>query len=142
RPPFPGGADRAEEEGLVLHDRTAAFRAGIAHARALGVDRAVRRRNLLPRALGLRRARIAEHRAAEVVGAALRHHVDDTAGGLAELRLVAAGFHLDFLHEIERCRVAERSEDDRIRAEGTVALVRHVDAVDHVLVLEAAAARN
>ena len=41
-------------------------------------------------------------RARELVGAALGDDVDDAAGRLAELRLVAAGLDLHFLDEVER----------------------------------------
>ena len=97
---------------------------------------------LLPVALGPVRTGVTKHRPAQVVAAALGDDVDDTAGGLTELGLVAAGLHLHFLDEIKRRGVAERSENDRIRPERAVALVGYVDAVDHVLVIETAAAGN
>src|SRR5262249_19835983 len=43
---------------------------------------------------------------------------------------------------VVRRRVPERSEDDRIRPQSAVAGVGDVDAVNHVLVVETAAARN
>src|SRR5205823_7387743 len=97
---------------------------------------------LRPGAFGLIGPAVGEERSADVVRSALGHDVDDAAGGLAELGFVAAGLDLDFLDEVERRRVAERSEHDRVGAEGAVALIGDVHAVDDVLVLEAAAAGN
>src|SRR4029077_1201322 len=68
--------------------------------------------------------------------------VDDATGRLAEFGLVAAGLDLDFLDEVERRRVAERAEDDRVGPQRAVALIGDVHAVNHVLVVEAAPARN
>ena len=81
---------------------------------------------------------IAERAALERIRAALGDDVDHAAGGLAELRFVAARLDLHFLHEVERRAVAERAEDDRVRPERAVAAVGDVHAVDDVLVLEAA----
>ena len=84
------------------------------------------------------RTRVAEGAALEVVRAALGHNVDHAAGRLAELRFVAAGLHLDFLHEVVRRAVAERAEHDRVRSQRAIAAVGDVHAVHDVLVLEAA----
>src|SRR6185436_1174735 len=91
-------------------------------------------------ALEAARLRVAEEGSVQIVRAALGDDVHDAAGRLAELRLVAAGLDLDLLDEVERRRVAERPEDDRIRPERAVALVGDVHAVDDVLVVEAGAA--
>ena len=79
------------------------------------------------------RPEVAEQAAAQLVRAALGDDVDDAAGRLAELGLVAAGLHLHFLDEVERQAVAERAEHDRVRPERAVAAVRDVHAVDDVL---------
>jgi hypothetical protein len=74
------------------------------------------------------------------VRAALGQHVDYAAGGLAVLSLVTAGLDLDLFHEIERRGVAQRPEYDRVGPERAIPLVRDVDAVDDVLILETARA--
>ena len=86
------------------------------------------------------RLRVAEHRSPQLVRAALGDDVDDAAGGLAELGLVAARLHLNFLDEVVRRGVAERAERARIGPQTAVTGVGDVRAVNDVLVLETGAA--
>src|SRR6185503_6080282 len=74
------------------------------------------------------------HAAVVLVGAALGGHVDDAAGGAAELRLEAAALDLDLLNELERDRVGV--------AEGPAAKVAHLGPVDVERVLRAAGAAH
>ena len=118
---LPRRVDGAEEEQPDSGRREAAFDAGVGAALADGVHGAVRRLVDLVAALELRRLEVTEHRSAQVVGPALGDDVDDAAHRLAELRFVAAGLDLDFLHEVERRAGAERAEDDRVGADRAVA---------------------
>src|SRR5690606_1916802 len=68
----------------------------------------------------------AEHRALELVRAALGDDVDDATGRATVLGVVAAGHDLDLFDEVVDDRRADRAERQ----------VRRVDAVDVVLVLE------
>ena len=137
---LPLRVDRAEEEHAIRHDRTAGLDAAVAHAGLGHVDGAIHGRDLVVRALEGLRTEVPEHAASQRVRSALRDDVDDAARGLAELRFVSARLHLCLLDEVERHAVAERTEDDRVGAERAVAGVGDVDAVDDVLILEAAAA--
>jgi len=134
--------DGAKDEQLVMDDRTANRGAGVALARAADVDGAVHGVDLVVWALEAVRTEVAEQAAERLIRAALRDHVDDAARGLPVLGFVAARFDLRGADEIERNAVAQRPEHDRVGAERAVAGVRDVDAVDHVVVLEAAAAGN
>jgi hypothetical protein len=108
--------DRTEEEQAIRYHRAAGLAADVTGAGGRQVHRAVDGRDLVVRALEGIRTEVAECTAAERVASALRDDVDDTARRLAVLRLVAAGLHLGFLDEVEGDAVAERPEDDRIRA--------------------------
>ena len=133
------GSIAPKKNKSVLDDRAADRRADVAQVGPERLHGAVRRLKLLPVAFDALRPRVAEHAALDLVGAALRDDIDDAADRLAELGLVAAGLHLHFFHEVVRRAVAERAEDDRVRAERAVAGVRDVHAIDHVRVVEAAA---
>src|SRR5438445_164772 len=85
--------------------KPAVFGPAVVVARAEGLDAPVDRLILRPVAFDLLRPSVHERRSAQVVRSALRHDVDDAAGGLAELGLVAAGLDLDFIDEVERRRV-------------------------------------
>jgi hypothetical protein len=68
--------------------------------------------------------------------------VDDAPCRLSELGLVAACLHLDLIDEIKWRGIAERAEDNRIGAECPVTLVRDVDAIDYILIIETAPASD
>jgi hypothetical protein len=72
--------------------------------------------------------------AVELVRAAAGGHVDDTAGGAAELRLEAAALDLDLLHELERDVVG--------LAQRAAAEIAHFGSVDVERVLGAAGAAD
>ena len=132
--------DRAEEEQPVAQDRSADRGADIAQSRRDGVDRPFDALHGVVRGFEAVRLRVAERAAPELVRPALGDDVDHAAGRLSELRFVAAGLHLDFLHEVVRRAVAERAEHDRVRPERAIAAVGDVHAVDDVLILETARA--
>ena len=138
RPLLPLRVHGAEEEQLVLQDRSAGLDADVGQLGPGGVHRAVRRGHVREVGLQPGRANVAERRAAQTVRAALGDDVHHAAGGLPVFGFVAAALDLHFFHEVERRAVAERSEHDRVRAERTVALIRDVHAVNDVLILQAA----
>src|SRR5947207_15795366 len=90
RPRLPLRIDRAEKKHAVPHNRSAAFDTRVVQLCVERLDRAVVRLILRPRALCSLRPCVSEYRAPKVVRAALRDHVHDAAGGLAELGLVTA----------------------------------------------------
>ena len=130
----------AEEEQTVLEDRPAHGESALIPCRAGRVDRPVRRADLGPRRFELFRPHVTEQAAPELVGPALRDHVDDAAGRLARLGLEPGRLDLHLLDEVERDPVAKRLERDRVRPGGAVAGFRGIHAVDDVVVLQAAAA--
>ena len=139
---FPLRINGAEEEETVLDDWPPAFHAGIMQLRRQRLHGSVDRLVLLPRALEALRPGVAEQGTPKVVRAALRDDIHHPADGLAELRLVAPGLHLDFLEEVERYRVTERAEDDRVRAERAEPLIGDVHAIDDILIVQSAGAGN
>ena len=135
---LPLRVDGAEEEQAVVHDRTAERGADVAQSCRDGVDGALDAVHGVVVGFEAVRTDVSEPAAFERVAAALRDNVDHPAGGLSELRLVAARLHLDFLHEVIRRAVAERAKHDRIRPQRAVAAIGDVHAIDDILVLEPA----
>ena len=134
--------DGPEEKDVILDEGSTALDAAVVVVRAERLDRPVGRLDLGPCALEVRGPIVPEQGTSQLVRTALGHDVDDAAGRLAEFRPIPGRLDLDVFDEVERGRVAERTENNRVGAERPVAPVRDVDAVDHVLVLEPGAARH
>ncbi len=136
------GVDGAEEEHLVLDDRTTEGAAEVEVLAAVRVHGAVHGRERPEAALDPLGLEEPVDAAVEGVGAALGDDVHDAAGGHAVFRLEAARLDLRFLDEVGGDAVAQGAEHDRVGADGPVARVADVHAVDDVAVVEAAGAAD
>src|SRR5262249_4399969 len=134
--------DGAEEEEAVSHNWRAGLSTCIVLTRAHCLHAAVCRLELRPRAFQLIRAPVTEARTSQIVRSALGDDVHDAARRLTVLGFVSTSLDLDFLHKVVRRRITERSEDDGIGAERSIAGVRHIDAVDHILIVQTASTGN
>src|SRR5688572_2461012 len=113
--------ERAEEERLVLSDRSSKRPAPLLAMEAVAV-RAIRqlaRQRLVPLKM--------EDTAVERVGARLGDDIDDAPGGAPEFRRCAGGDHLEFLHRFER-DVDRRTLAAGLLAEEPVVVVPAVQA--------------
>ena len=138
RPRLPLRIDRTEHEQAVTENRCANSGASVAQSRRDRIHGALDALQGVVGRLERVRTRVAENAALQLVRARLCYDVDHAARRLPELRLVAAGLYLDFLHEIVRRAAAERAEHDRVRPQRAVTAVGNVHTVYDVLVLEAA----
>jgi hypothetical protein len=113
--------DRAEEERLVLLERTAERAAPLFAVEAIEIAAVgqLARHRLVPLEI--------EQRAVRGVGARLRDHVDDAAGGASEFRRRAARDDLELLHRVER-DVDRGALAARLFAEEPVVVVAAVEA--------------
>ncbi len=129
-----------EVEDPVADERPADREADLTQRFTHRVDGAVGQLQRPPLALQGRRCQVGEGTTGDIVGAAAGDRGDQATGRLFELGLGAGAAHLELLDELGGDAVAEGPVLARVDPERTVPGVREVDAVNDVLVLEAAGA--